>query len=65
MSTEDIRKLCDGLKAVEALINESHGVNGLHLNGDVAPWATLRMGGRFEEWLGDFDNALNTIEHNQ
>ena len=39
-----------GLEAVESLMNESHGVGGLHLNGDFAPWRELRTGGRFEEW---------------
>ena len=48
-----------GLEAVESLINESHGVGGLHLNGDFAPWSELRTGGRFEEWLVAFDDALN------
>lgn len=47
-----------GIKAVDALIAESSGVTGLHLNGDVAPWTELRTGGRFEEWLHDFDAAL-------
>lgn len=33
------------------LIDDSEGVVGLHLNGDVAPWEELMEGGRFEEWL--------------
>ena len=49
----------NGLEAVESLINESHGVGGLHLNGDFAPWGEIRTGGRFEEWLVAFDDALN------
>lgn len=49
----------NGLEAVESLINESNGVGGLHLNGDFAPWSDLRTGGRFEEWLVAFDDALN------
>jgi len=48
-----------GLEAVASLMNESHGVGGLHLNGDFAPWSELRTGGRFEEWLVAFDYALN------
>lgn len=36
---------------LNALINESHGVSGLHLNGWVAPWSELLTGGQFEEWL--------------
>lgn len=48
-----------GLEAVASLMDESHGVDGLHLNGDLAPWDELRTGGRFEEWLVAFDDALN------
>jgi len=48
-----------GLEAVASLIDKSHGVDGLHLNGDLAPWDELRTGGRFEEWLVAFDDALN------
>ena len=33
------------------LISQSHGVAGLHLNGDLASWGELTDGGRFEEWL--------------
>ena len=47
-----------GLRAVASLIDESCGVDGLHLNGDLAPWGDLRTGGRYEEWLMDFDAAL-------
>ena len=50
-----------GLEAVESLMNESHGVGGLHLNGDFAPWSELRTGGRFENWLVAFDDALNAM----
>ena len=52
------RKLIEGLLAVEALINESGGVFGLHLNGDPATWSDLRTGGKFEDWLYKFDDAL-------
>lgn len=51
-------KLIKGLRAVESLILESNGVAGLHLNGDLAAWHELRSGGRFEEWLYQFDDAL-------
>lgn len=50
--------LVEGLLAVEALMNESQGVFGLHLNGDSSPWDELRTGGRFESWLSKFDEAL-------
>jgi len=57
---EALRK---GLDAVVALINESHGVSGLHLNGDIAPWGELRTGGSFDEWLSDFDAAIKEQSH--
>lgn len=53
-----IERQAKAIVAVSALIDESHGVAGLHLNGDVAPWHDLREGGRYEEWLIDFDAAL-------
>lgn len=52
------KKLVKGLLAVASLIHNSKGVAGLHLNGDVATWDELRTGGRFEEWLYEFDDAL-------
>ena len=60
MATQQARieALEKGLQAVAQLIEESSGVSGLHMNGDVAPWSDLQTGGRFEEWLVDFDAAL-------
>ena len=57
---EDAERMRKGLEAANALMNESYGVSGLHLNGDVAPWSELRTGGRFEEWLIEFDDALES-----
>jgi len=54
----EIERLRAGLRAVSDLIDESHGVAGLHRNGDVAPWSDLRTGGKYEEWLVSFDDAL-------
>ena len=54
---EEVRVLRLGLDAVAELIDESQGVTGLHRNGDIAPWAELRTGGRYEAWLADFDAA--------
>lgn len=54
----DAKLLARGLKAVEDLMNDSRGVADLHLNGDVAPWHTVRTGGAFESWLIEFDEAL-------
>jgi hypothetical protein len=38
----------DLVTELEGLMDESTGVAGLHLNGDLAPWDELRLGGRFE-----------------
>ena len=46
------------VRAVQDLIEQSQGVYGLHLNGDGAPWNSLRTGGQFEQWLIEFDDAL-------
>lgn len=50
-----------GIAAVRTLINSSHGVAGLHLNGDLATWAELEEGGQFEAWLTDFNKAEQTL----
>lgn len=54
-------KLVAGLEAVALLIDESQGVFGLHLNGDPSPWEELRSGGKFEDWLNDFDSAMEAV----
>jgi hypothetical protein len=53
-----------GVAAALALIEDSYGVAGLHLNGDVAPWHELRTGGRYEDWLFDFDQAVKRLPPN-
>ena len=53
-----VERLRGGLKAVSDLIDNSEGVCGLHLNGDMAPWEELRSNGRFAAWLVKFDEAL-------
>jgi hypothetical protein len=60
-----VKELKEGIEAVIDLINESHGVDGLHLNGDIAPWDELRTGGRFEMWLIKFDNAYKLIKNKE
>jgi hypothetical protein len=45
------------LDDLDALIDDSEGVAGLHLNGDIACWESLRQGGRFETWLMRMDEA--------
>jgi hypothetical protein len=47
-----------GIDSVSELIESSQGVIGLHMNGDIATWEELQTGGRFEEWLVEFDNAI-------
>lgn len=39
------------------LIENSDGVAGLHLNGDISPWESLSAGGHFEEWLFPFSET--------
>lgn len=45
---------------VRGLVDESEGVAGLHLNGDVADWGSLLPGGRFERLtaLDDLEDLL-------
>jgi hypothetical protein len=47
-----------GLCAVDALIDNSKGIAGLHLNRDIAFWDQLQTGGKCESWLLDFDAAM-------
>ena len=58
----EVERLRAGVKAVQALIRESDGVAGLHLNGDIAPWSTLLAGGHYEEWLRDLSAALEAFD---
>ena len=50
----------EALGEVQDLIGESHGVYGLHLNGDESPWGELEQGGRFER-LTSLNEALAAI----
>lgn len=50
-----------GLHAVQSLIDNSHGVCGLHLNGDDAPWDELLAGGLFQDWLLKFSEAIEHV----
>jgi hypothetical protein len=49
------------LADVEALMDGSAGVYGLHLNGDPCPWSDLTDGGRYEEWL-PLDHARRAFQ---
>ena len=51
------QKVREGIESVRCLINNSSGVAGLHLNGDLAPWEDLQEGGHFETWLIAFNEA--------
>jgi hypothetical protein len=57
----EIEILRNGIDAVCQLMAQSHGVTGLHLNGDVATWDDLRTGGKMEEWLVEFDDAVKIL----
>lgn len=55
-------------ESVKGLINESSGVYGLHLNGDLATWPSLTKGGSLEEWLlplADADALLAALSTEQ
>jgi hypothetical protein len=60
-SQATVRELVAALRKltgdVDALIADSGGVYGLHMNGDPAPWDELTEGGRFEEWLLSLSEA--------
>ena len=65
---EQVEKLTAALKLsrealgeVQDLIGESHGVYGLHLNGDESPWNELEQGGKFER-LTSLNEALAAID---
>lgn len=48
-AAREILPVLKGLVAdIQGLMSESHGVAGLHRNGDIAPWGELEPGGRFE-----------------
>ena len=53
----EVERLREAVNAVFDLIEESHGVTGLHLNGDVAPWDELLRGGRYEDWLAPLSDV--------
>jgi len=51
---EQIRLMVEGM---DDLIANSHGVDGLHLNGDVATWEELGPEGEYHGWLDWLDAA--------
>ncbi len=63
MIRETIQSLLDEVKRrdrviddINCLIGNSHGVYGLHLNGDLSPWDELLEGDQYESWLRSLDN---------
>ncbi len=55
MTKKELKIVRKGVQAVRYLMDESHGVDGLHRNGDVAPWGELEATGCFASWLWDFN----------
>lgn len=45
--------------AIRDLINESVGVVGIHVNGDIALWDDLLSGGYQQAWLCDVSKAID------
>ena len=58
--TELVNALGELVGEIEQLADESCGVAGLHLNGDVATWEEILPGGRFER-LGSLERAESAI----
>lgn len=61
----DVDVYQNGILAVVSLIESSLGVYGLHLNGELAPWDTLRTDGGYEDWLQSLDAAVDVIDKAQ
>lgn len=57
---ELLEALSELVDDINALVSESHGVAGLHRNGDVATWEEILPGGRFER-LGSLERAESAI----
>lgn len=62
ITREQLETLKKGIKAVSDLMEESEGVTGLHLNGNVAYWSELCRYGEFSQWLSDFNAAEELID---
>lgn len=56
--SDEIDRLRKGINAVYALIQESHGVAGLHLNGAIATWDELLLSSPPTAWLEDLAAVL-------
>ena len=58
---ELIQALCELVDEINTLIGESQGVAGFHLNGDIAFWEDLLVGGRAESLIA-FDKAKKLLQ---
>lgn len=59
---ECLRGLVD---AIDSLMEDSIGVVGLHMNGDVATWGELTSGGGYEQWLIALEPARAALSRAQ
>lgn len=50
------KSIADGIRSVRSLMDESDGVAGLHLNGELATWGELE-----DTWLDEFVTAERSI----
>lgn len=57
----EIERLKMALEEVATLIDNSQGVVGLHMKGNIAMRDDLLLGGRYEEWLGFYDQVSKEI----
>lgn len=58
---EIVERLEKLTEAINDLIGNSFGVDGLHMNGDIAEWDEITVGGRSEGWLLPLDDAERTL----
>lgn len=55
-----MKAIAKALACFDDLTQQSSGVSGLHLNGDLALWDELLHGGQYESWTNDI-HALGAI----
>jgi hypothetical protein len=57
---EENARLKNAIEAINELIDQSEGVSGLHLNGNLAPWDELT-----DNWLNELKIANDWINSNK
>lgn len=57
-----ITHLAQVVEEMNFLMNDSQGVAGLHLNGDIAKWESLLRGGSDGSWLTYLSNAAEFVQ---